>query len=394
MKKKYVILIFLMCISAFAQNKETVEEVLKKTEATKSGNFKDIFAGFYQAAFKSISPDGKSLEFNSTLFSIVKNADKDILKTRNRKQIAFLRNFQISANANLENDFSFSGFGAGITWAIINNRDKSFVNFENEEFSKLNDALDEDVILPAITAIVKDSIPLTTDMNAAEKKMAQEKRKRLGRALSAVGTALMNNKTVGDSLKDYYDLLKVKADEIISGNNYRFQGHTVANLKEYVTYTDSLKQAYYTGLEKKALLTFTANGGADTQNKFDRATLGLVYLKGSNTGELDLRATFIYADTTAVSMPRTALNAKAGWNFKVLRSAKENKSVFELKFYGEYNKILRNALPDEDEEKILADADIRIRLTDELWLPFTIKYDTKNSNFLGFLNVTYNFGDN
>ncbi len=108
---------------------------------------------------------------------------------------------------------------------------------------------------------------------------------------------------------------------------------------------------------------------------------------------MDLRAKFAYADTTALNMPRTAFNAKAGWNFKILKNKADNKSVFELKFYGEYNKIFRNALPDEEENNILADADIRLRITDELWLPFTIKYDTKNSNFLGFLNVTYNFGD-
>jgi hypothetical protein len=40
-----------------------------------------------------------------------------------------------------------------------------------------------------------------------------------------------------------------------------------------------------------------------------------------------------------------------------------------------------------------ANAEIRLRVAEDLWIPFVIKYDIKNSNFLGFLNITYNFGE-
>jgi hypothetical protein len=37
-----------------------------------------------------------------------------------------------------------------------------------------------------------------------------------------------------------------------------------------------------------------------------------------------------------------------------------------------------------------ANAEIRIRVLRGLWIPFTVKYDLKKSNFLGFLNVALN----
>ena len=69
----------------------------------------------------------------------------------------------------------------------------------------------------------------------------------------------------------------------------------------------------------------------------------------------------------------------------------QNQSYFEVKVYGEYNAIFNNLIADEKKNNFLANSDIRIRLTDDLWIPITIKYDTDKSNFLGFLNVTYNF---
>ncbi|WP_281635842.1 hypothetical protein [Flavobacterium marginilacus] len=75
-----------------------------------------------------------------------------------------------------------------------------------------------------------------------------------------------------------------------------------------------------------------------------------------------------------------------------MRNQPEKTSCFEIKALGEYTKIYKNVLPDEDDETITANLEFRIRLAKDLWIPITVKYDTERSNFLGFLNITYNFG--
>ena len=45
----------------------------------------------------------------------------------------------------------------------------------------------------------------------------------------------------------------------------------------------------------------------------------------------------------------------------------------------------------EKKDVFTANADIRIRIIENLWIPLTVKYDLNKKNFLGFLNVALNF---
>jgi hypothetical protein len=117
-------------------------------------------------------------------------------------------------------------------------------------------------------------------------------------------------------------------------------------------------------------------------------------LQGNKNGnkEIDLRAKLTYQDTISTnSLPRVDFKTTAGINFKISKS-KDNISFFEVKAALEYNAILKNALENEKKDNFFANTEIRIRLTNDLWLPLIIKYDLENANFLGFLNLSYNFG--
>ena len=391
------LLVFSYSLSAFSQTieekKEVVNNTLELIENAKSGNLVDAFGGFYQMAFKSITVNEKSLDLNSTLFSLVKNYDADILMTKSRKSIVFLRNFQVNAKLNLDKKMNFNGYSGGFTYAILNERDKGFIDIEKTAFASYTTELNRltnNVVLRVVTKEM-DSFKTTNnrDMDVYELK-------KLSYDITTVGTAIRNGKTVSPSLQKFYDDYIAELDIEISNSVY-FQilrdskGNPLMKFDEVNNYLKDSKSAFLKGLEKKPFLSISSDGITDKDGKLNQASAGLVFLVGNQSGELDVRAKYNYADTLEISKPRSIINGKIGYNFKLIKG-KDEKSYFEIKTYAEYNKILNNILPDEAEETILANADFRLRLTDDLWIPLTIKYDTKTSNFLGFLNITYNFG--
>lgn len=385
--KKYSALVLALCLSfsLFAQSEG--EQFLKKVEDSKSGNLVDAFGSFYQMAFKSITVDKKSLELNSTLFSLIKNYDENILMTKSRKSIVFLRNFQVNAKVNLDDKLNFNGYSGGITYAFLNKRDKGFIDIDNSTFS-LHDTQLNGLITAEIGSIViaENAAFLAAHgraMNSAESQALADE-------LTIVATAIKNGKTVERHLLPRYNAFKTALDARIAASPYFNALAGIANTDQTITLLTDLKADFIKELEKKPFWSFSAEGITDKDGKLNQAAVGTVFLVGNDFGELDIRAKYEYADTLNPSMPRHSFNGKLGYNFKLV--TKNDKSYFELKLYSEYVKILKNELPDEEKETFLANADLRVRLTDNLWIPFSIKYDTENANFMGFLNVTYNFG--
>jgi hypothetical protein len=90
------------------------------------------------------------------------------------------------------------------------------------------------------------------------------------------------------------------------------------------------------------------------------------------------------------SQRRADIKASGGINFSLIKS-KTQKSILEFKPYIEYLAILTTPIGDEKKNLFSANADFRLRITDNLWLPLTIAYDLNKKNFLGFLNVAFNF---
>jgi hypothetical protein len=134
------------------------------------------------------------------------------------------------------------------------------------------------------------------------------------------------------------------------------------------------------------------------QNKdraFSNGEAGLVYLQGFRTKrsktELDLRSAITIRDTTVVTAQRrTRFTASAGINFALLES-KKDQSLIEFKPYLEYNSVLTKVFGTEKKEVFSANAGLRIRLFQNFWLPFTIRYDLDNGKFFGLLDIEFNF---
>jgi hypothetical protein len=132
---------------------------------------------------------------------------------------------------------------------------------------------------------------------------------------------------------------------------------------------------------------------------FDSAQLGLVYLQGmTKTGkslELDLRGKFIVKDSlVGADHYRSRLDASVGLDYALISSTdaktKASISILEVKPYFEYNHLFSALVTGEKRDVVYAAAEFRLRITNSLWLPLTLKYDLSHKSFLGFLNVSFN----
>ena len=365
MKKIILILCCTCSIIAIAQD----NYIATRSEEIKSGNHKDVLHNFYQFALKNFSTKENAIEFNSTLFAIKSSCDEELLLDTNFVRETFSRNFQINLKLDLDGNYDYRGFSGGVTYAVWNARDKQIVNLVNTQYGTLYDKY-----RTILTTQVKPAIESEfQDLSLGDKNVQTE-------LLEAAMEAIANNITLTNNI--YYQKI---IDEF----------KRIADLPNLISYSSYLQELYdleIKEIEAQPLLTISSEGSLSKEGKFDKASLGAVFLKGfgKNRWEIDARTNINYADTiTSENLARTAFNTKIGVNYKAYKT--KEKSFFEIKAYGEYNSILKNVLPDEKKDTFLANAEFRIRLNDDLWLPITVKYDIENSNVLGFLNITYNF---
>ncbi|MDI1256414.1 MAG: hypothetical protein PSV16_09945 [Flavobacterium sp.] len=367
----FIILTLLLSINVNAQ-----ESLMTMDNNSKSGNFKDVLTNFYQLTTKDFAGDEKSIGLNTTLFALLSNAKPELLNDINYASATFSRNFQLNTKVDFDKTYSYTGFTAGISYSI-NNRDATLANFNNTELAIRH------ALFAGYIAAAAGPIGAAIGGNAIEQQKLDE----------AVED-LLDSKT--NSTNPYVRQLLNAINPLVNADNLLDKsGAIITTGDALVLNLYDLKDDYYNTLAAKGLLTFSADGTSNTDGKFNKATFSIIYLKGNSQGnnEIDLRTKLVYADTlTSVKIPRIGFNATAGINFKIAKGS-DKKSFFEIKTAFEYNSVLRNAIPDEDKNKILANAEIRFRILNDIWIPLTIKYDLDNANFLGFLNVTYNFGD-
>ncbi len=385
MKNFYLTLAAIVwCTATFAQNtqvdtkinnfKTTTANVLKEAEHLKTGNYLDVLTSFFQMTTQNLTGDDKNIAFNGTLFAIKAEADPSLLIDHNFANETFARNFQFNFKFDLDNNYKYSGFTGGFTYAIINDRDRKLANFmkDRKKYSDL------------ITSYQELSTNITNATNAYIASYTATP----GVTPAQIASEMAQIQEGLDTLHKYHKTTKFPA---------AFLQQLSTKLDVEMATVDSLRVKAYAEIDKGSLLTFSAAGSADDKGKLNKGTMGLIFLKGNlfgkrASGELDIRSKFTYADTLVTkTLQRTALNNTLGFNFVLLKSKALNKSLFELKVYGEYDRIFKNVLPGEKKDTFLANSDLRIRITDKLWLPLTIKYDVTNSNFLGFLNISYNF---
>lgn len=398
MKKKIFLIITFLSINCIAQDKtaeqKKVEKLAEQTENSKGGNYKDVLAGFLQLAATNFTGVDKSIEMNTTLFAIKAKADPE-LETGNFQAERFSRNFQFNFKLNLDDKYKYTGFTGGLTYALINARDRRLAVLTNTAYGEKFDEFREIIkqVQPEIVDAINAEIP---DNNESNKEI-----EKLSKAIEDLADGIEYDKTENK----YYDIVIEKFKEKAKkAKNFKNK-----NILDCAIYLKTLEEKEFEKIDAKPLWTLSADGTAGETGKFNKASVSSVFLKGiRGKNEIDIRAKFIYSDTLIIgSLPRMEFASTAGINFKwytkevkeekvktkevKTKEAKERKSYFEIKGALEYNSILKNVLATEEKNKFFANLEMRIRITNDLWLPLIAKYDIEKANFLGFLNITYNF---
>lgn len=358
--------IFLFSISLLAQEKEKIQtQDLKKAEQLKSGNSKDVLFSFFQLGANDLTSTTKSLSFNSTLFALKLKSNPELLKDKWVANETFSRNLQFNFKLNLDSAYKFKGFTGGLTYAIVNQRDHQLALFTKLHIAKKTNI---EAMHTAYANLLKDAakkLMLANDISAENKK----------EQLAAFNYSIDYLERTGltDSIPE--SILNTFEDK---GKNLQLQRAELLKMRDEA----------YKMIDKGWLWTISANGTTDQLNRFNAGALSTVILKGSNP-ELDIRGTLSYVDTLVTrKISRVKLSSTAGLNFILLKS--ETGNLIEFKPYLAHELILKNPVADEKKNVFLASADLRIRITQNLWLPFTLKYDLERNNFLGFLNISLN----
>jgi hypothetical protein len=374
MKKIFFSFLFLYSSYCFGQSVKELtakdgakssqsKELIRTANDLKSGNWQDVLASFFQLAAGDITGKDHALSFKANLFAIKAKADSTLLVDTNYVRQKFARNFQFDFSLKLDTAYHFNGFKAGFTWALLNKRDSTVVQFFNNYSLQFNRSLQ--IVLVAYRASLSNS---SGGFNSPEDSLKYKK----------VKDAIDKGFAEGTFASDVFP------------KNFRDPRLDILYKNSDSTLRDFLKK-----VAMQPLLTLSAKGNFDKQKGFlNGGDAELVYLQGLSIKsggriESDLRANIGVKDTVlnTKTIRRTVFDIKAGFNISWV---KNNKSIFEFKPYAEYKSILKGTIPGEKKESFYASGEFRLRVTDNLWVPLTIKYDVKKGNFLGFLNVSLN----
>jgi hypothetical protein len=364
-------------ISARAQRSTDTASLanIRSANDLKTGNWQDLFSNFFQLSSSDLTGPHKAFSFQSTVFAMKAKRNPEILVDTNYIRHRFDRNLQFNFSLGLDTNYKFSGFSGGATWAIINKRDSTVISFVGSNL---------DAIFKKFAYLLID------DLRAFRKQFVNER-----------------GEFVSDSARKEYIAVKTAVDSLLGSPHFDV-GKLPVKFADYLKggplakYYDTVQAAYCQALieaRTKPLLTASLQSAFNKVSGFDSTKLEFVYLQGlTKTGqsvELDLRGALIVKDSLVGSDHfRTRLRTSGGCDFGLISSldpkTKSYVSILEFKPYIEYDHICSARLAGEKADYFYAGADLRLRVTENCWIPFTIKYDFSRKNLLGFLNVAIN----
>ena len=362
--KKLFLRIFLTIIITATINKSYAQILsnVEKANDVLSANSKDVLYNYLQLAAQNILGNNKSFDLNTSLFELKRKYNPDINLEQNFIKEKFSRNFAFNVKVNFDSVYKLNGFTGGFTYAFLNKRDKNAVQF----VTKSTNAAKYAVL--SREALVDEIEPITLEYLRANLNDVSGASVRLNKAFENL------NSNQIDSIPNDIKLL--------------FESRLKTKFETFKKAADLA----YAEIKNDWLGTIAFNVSTNTKNKVDRGSAELIFLKG-NDPEFDWRTKISYYDTALQSVrQRTVLHSKIGANFPLLTATKDNtiSSVLEFKIAAEYTNVLKNALPGENDNTFMASGELRIKITKEMWLPISIKYNPKDGKFFGFLNVVFN----
>lgn len=348
-----------------------------------SGNYKDVFKSFFQLALNKFTSNNKEIQFTSNPFAVMAKMDSSLLIDTNYYRLRHLRYLNFSFAGKLDSSYRFNGFSSGIKYSLINKRDETV----SREFITAN--------------LIEDS----TNSKA-------------NNSMNAFQTSL----PIGDERKNFRAII----DSFIRG---RSQYDTFDKLdssfrKKFIAYLDSTKNNQFllflklnpnfnfnelskrnydkvkAAFQNKVLWTAEISDTTYKDHFFlSNLVLTTQFLKGvlkpqnAINVQLDIKATAQLVDDSLLSgrdLKRGILIFEPGVNI-LFKNKQTQKSWAEFKMNGSFTNNFTNLYVEEERRHLTFGGSLRIRIIDDIWLPIEIKYDPKNGNVFGFLNIRANF---
>lgn len=361
-------------------------------DSLRSGNSKDVLTSFFQLAFDNLTGNNKAFNFQSNPFAVMLRSNPSLNIDHYYSKYRALRKLNFGFGIKLDTAYRFNGFSSGVKYALVDQRDhttsKLFaanlrINGFAAERKKLNAAL-QDVGLKRFQAS-----PKTPADRAAWDAYRATLSKFFGdeqTTFSSLDTALQHM------------VLSIAKDSSLDAVKQLFTDNPNASLRsnDIVVY-----QALKDSIKRCALWTIAISDTTyANQFAFSNVVFSTEFSKGvfapragANNVELNIKAATNFLKDTLQSgnnLKRVIMDAEAGLNW-VVRDKLNQKSWFEFMLSGTYYHNFTHLYEGEDRDRLTINGAARVRIFEDIWVPFEIRYDPANGNVIGLFNVKLNF---
>ena len=397
-KKILYTLLLLMYINTVAAQEEAPLEnaaPIFTADSLVSGNTKDVLTKFFQLAFNNLTGNNKEFNFNSNPFAVMLKSNPRLNIDHYYSKYNSLRKLNFGFGIKLDTSYRFNGFFSGIKYAVIDERDYTTsrlfavglqVNGFAAERKRLNTAL-RDFAQARFQARFQASAKTDAD------------RKERNEFLAMV-SEFFNKEKPFDSLDTSFKKIVM---DIVQERNLQNINNLLSADPSSSLRTNDMKvfEALKDSIKNCALWTI---GLSDTtyrdQFAFSNVVLNTEFSKGifkprpgTNNIELNIKAAANFLkDTmqTGNNLKRVVFDIEAGVNW-VIRDKYNQRPMFEFKASSTFYHNFTSLYQDEKRDVFTLNGMARIRVYEDIWVPFEIRYDPSNGNVFGFLNVKANF---
>ncbi len=380
------------CISiAQAQNKKVLTMYIADSLA--SGSSKDVVASFFQMAFNNLNGPNKEFNFSSNPYAVMLKSNPKLSIGEQYERYKTLRRLNFSFGLKVDSNFKFNGFSSGIKFKIVDDRDHTTSRAYINGF--ITDNLNKDIDKLAIylqgygDSTWGQSPASNTPEFSAKQRFINDYNQFLN-------DTTVNYTSISKPFKDALDEI-IKTKQLIHLAN-AINTNDGFNYSKYdKKLADSLKNVIKMGwLWTVGLSDTTYN------NEFAFSNVALtteinkgIYKSkaGVNNLELNFKTGLNFLTDTLQgnkNLKRLILNSEAGINW-VIRDAQNEKSYFEIKLAAAYRHNFNNLYNTEERSTFTMNGTARVRIYNDIWIPFDIKWDPNNGNVFGKISVKSNF---
>jgi hypothetical protein len=380
------------CVSiAQAQNKKVL--TMYTADSLASGSSKDVVASFFQMAFNNLNGPNKEFNFSSNPYAVMLKSNPKLSLAEQYERYKTLRRLNFSFGLKVDSNFKFNGFSSGIKFKIVDDRDhttsKEYINLtKNDDVNKDIDALAVELQNYSDNKWGAAPAPGSPDFKAKEKFIKDY-------------NEFMNNTEVSynSMSKEFKDAVEetMKLKNLVNLENAIKKVGDFNFSKYDKKLADSLKNVIKMGwLWTVGLSDTTYNNEFVFSNVALTTEINKGIYKpraGANNLELNFKAGLNFLTDTIQSdknLKRLILNSELGLNW-VIRDAQNEKSYFETKLAAAYRHNFNNLYNTEERSTFTMNGTARVRIYNDIWIPFDIKWDPNNGSVFGKVSVKSNF---